>query len=243
MADALTAENRLKLSKVGISTLTTCLFRKGFRNTYLRGLVPVGPGLPRMVGEAFTLRFIPAREDLDQMATYATTRSVHQRAFEECPPGHVLVIDTHGETEGCTAGNLLVARLKARGAAGVVTDGGFRDTQDVASLGFPAYQACPVPPPSFLRLHAVELNQPIGCARVAVYPGDIVVGDPEGVVVIPAHCADEIATEAYDMTLYEEFAAEKVKQGRSIFGLYPATEASRAEYAAWDGSRRRERGC
>ena len=224
---------------VGVSTLTTCLFRKGFRNTYLHGVAPVAPGLPRMVGEAFTLRFIPAREDLDQIAVYATTRSVHQRAFEECPPGHVLVVDTHGETEGCTGGDLLVARLKARGGAGVVTDGGFRDTPDVAKLGFPVYQTRPVPPPSFLRLHAVELNQPIGCARVAVYPGDIVVGDDEGVVVIPAHVANEIAETAFEMTGYEAFVAEKIREGRSIFGLYPATDASRAEYAAWDRTRRR----
>ena len=239
MPGALSAETRLKLTRIGISTLTTCLFRKGFRNAYLHGVVPVGPGLPRMVGEAFTLRFIPAREDLDQMANYAATRSVHQRAFEECPLGHVLMIDTHGETGACTGGDLLIARLKARGGAGVVTDGGFRDTQEVARLGFPAYQTRPVPPPSFLRLHAVELNQPIGCERVAVYPGDIVVGDGEGVVVIPAHLANEIAEEAYEMTLYEEFAAEKVREGRSIFGLYPATDASLAEYAAWDRRRRR----
>jgi len=236
---ALTADNRRKLGETGISTLTTCLFRRGFRNTYLHGVVPVGPNMPQMVGEAFTLRFIPAREDIDQMARYAAERSVHQRAFEECPPGHVLVIDTRGEIEGCTCGNLLIARLKARGAAGVVTDGGYRDTQEVASLGFPAYQTRAVPPPSFLRLHAVELNQPIGCARVPVYPGDIVVGDSEGVVVIPAHLANEVAEEAYQMTLYEAFAAEKINEGRSIFGIYPATDSSRAEYAEWDRKRQR----
>ena len=233
----LTAENRRKLTEVGISTLTTCLFRKGLRNTYIQGVAPVGPGLPRMVGEAFTLRFIPAREDIDQMASYGTGRSVHQRAFEECPPGHVLVIDTRNETDACTCGDLLVARLKARGAAGVVTDGGFRDTPDVAALGFPAYHCRPAPPPSFIRLHGVELNQPIGCSRVPVYPGDIVVGDSEGVVVIPAHLANEIAEEAHAMTLYDEFAAEKVREGRSIFGLYPATDAARAEYASWGGKK------
>jgi len=235
----LTAENRRKLHEVGVSTLTTCLYRKGFKNAYLHGVLPAGPGLPQMVGEAFTLRFIPAREDIGGMAAYARERSLHQRAFEECPPGQVLIVDTHGETEACTCGNLLVARLRARGCAGIVTDGGFRDTPEIAALGFPAYQARPAPPPSFLRLHAVAINEPIGCARVAVFPGDTVVGDGEGVVVIPAAVANEVAEEAHAMTGYEAFAAEKVREGRSIFGLYPATDASRAEYADWATQRRR----
>lgn len=241
MSAPLTPANRQKLHVVGTSTLTTCLFRKGFKNVYLRGVAPVGPNLPKMIGEAFTLRFIPAREDVGGMAAYAAERSLHQRAFEECPPGHVLVVDTHQETDACTCGNLLVARLQARGAAGIVTDGGFRDTPDIAALAFPAYQTQSAPPPSFLRLHAVELNQPIGCARVAVYPGDIVVGDSEGVVVIPAAVANEVAEDAHAMTLYEAFAAEKVREGRSIFGLYPATEASRAEYEGWARGRRPRR--
>lgn len=238
MSTPLTADNRRKLHEVGISTLTTCLFRKGFKNVYLHGVTPVAPGLPNMVGEAFTLRFIPAREDVGGMAAYARERSLHQPAFEECPAGHVLVVDTHQETGACTCGNLLVARLQARGAAGIVTDGGFRDTAEIAKLGFPAYQTGPAPPPSFLRLHAVEMNQPIGCARVAVFPGDIIVGDGEGVVVIPAGIADDVAEEAHAMTGYEAFAAEKVREGRSIFGLYPATDASRAEYAEWERKRR-----
>lgn len=232
------AESRAQLARVSISTLTTCLFRRGLRNTYLHGVQPVGPGLPPMVGEAFTLRFIPAREDLDGIASYTGGPNVHQRAFEECPPGHVLVLDTHGEVKACSCGDLLVARLKARGVAGIVTDGGFRDTVDIAGLGFPAYHSRPVPPPSFIGLHAVELNQPIGCAGVAVYPGDVVVGDSEGVVVIPRHLAAEIAAEAFEMTRYDEFAAQKIKAGQSVYGLYPATDAARAEFAKWAGKRR-----
>jgi regulator of RNase E activity RraA len=239
MSTSLTPENRRKLHEVGVSTLTTCLYRKGFKNAYLHGVMPAGAGLPTMVGEAFTLRFIPAREDIGGMAAYARERSLHQRAFEECPPGHVLIVDTHGETEACTCGNLLVARLKSRGCAGIVTDGGFRDTPEIAALGFPAYQTRAAPPPSFLHLHAVALNEPIGCARVAVFPGDIAVGDSEGVVVIPAALANEIAEEAHAMAGYEAFAAEKVRDGRSIFGLYPPTDASRAEYAEWEKRRPR----
>jgi regulator of RNase E activity RraA len=239
MAAAFAQEIRDRLAEVGISTLTTCLYRRGLHHTWLRGIVPVAAGLPRMVGPAVTLRFVPARADVGGMAAYAAGPSLHQRAFEECPAGAVLVIDTHNETEACTCGDLLVGRLKARGAAGIVTDGGFRDTQDVARLDFPAYHRGPAPPPSFIALHAVALDQPIGCAGVAVYPGDIVVGDATGVVVIPAHLAGEVAEEACEMTRYEEFAAEQIRDGRSIYGLYPPTEASRAEHAAWRRTRGR----
>ena len=213
--------------EVGVSTLTTCLYRRGIRNTYLHGITPVSKGA-RMVGEAFTMRFVPAREDVTD-----TRNNLHQRAFDECPAGAVLVIDAQRELEACTCGDLLVARLKARGAAGIVTDGGFRDAQEIAQLAFPAYHARPVPPPSFLRLHAIALNEPIGCARVAVYPGDVVVGDAEGVVVIPASMANEIAGEAHEAAGYDEFVAEHIRGGRSVVGLYPPTDISRAEYAAW----------
>jgi regulator of RNase E activity RraA len=223
----ITAETRRLLLQVGVSTLTTCLYRRGIRNAYLHGIVPVNRET-RMVGEAFTLRFVPARDDVTD-----TRNNLHQRAFDECPAGAVLVIDAQRELEACTCGDLLVARLKARGAAGIVTDGGFRDSQEIAQLAFPAYHARPVPPPSFLRLHAVALNEPIGCARVAVYPGDIMVGDAEGVVVIPASMAGEVAQQAHELSDYDEFAAEQIRGGRSVVGLYPPTDASRAEHSVW----------
>jgi len=227
MGTVLSAENRGRLAEVGVSTLTTCLYRRGIRNAYLHGLVPVNTET-RMVGEAFTMRFVPAREDVTDMRD-----NLHQRAFDQCPAGAVLVIDAQRELEACTCGDLLVARLKARGAAGIVTDGGFRDSAEIAQLGFPAYHARPVPPPSFLRLHAVALNEPIGCARVAIYPGDIMVGDVEGVVVIPGAMANEIAEQAHELSQYDEFAAGQIQGGRSVVGLYPPTDASRAEHAAW----------
>ena len=213
--------------EVGVSTLTTCLYRRGIRNAYLHGITPLNKNM-KMVGEAFTMRFVPAREDVTD-----TRNNLHQRAFDECPAGAVLVIDAQRELEACTCGDLLIARLKARGAAGIVTDGGFRDAMEVEKLQFPAYHARPVPPPSFLRLHAVALNEPIGCARVAVYPGDIVVGDGEGVVVIPAAMANDIAEQAHELSSYDEFASEQIKGGRSVVGLYPPTDASRAEHAEW----------
>jgi regulator of RNase E activity RraA len=223
----ITAETRRRLLEVGVSTLTTCLYRRGIRNAYLHGLVPINKDV-RMVGEAFTMRFVPAREDVSD-----TRDNLHQRAFDECPAGAVLVIDAQRELEACTCGDLLVARLKARAAAGVVTDGGFRDSDEIRNLNFAAYHARPVPPPSFLRLHAVALNEPIGCARVAVYPGDIVVGDAEGVVVIPASMANEVAEQAHELSSYDEFAAEQIRGGRSVVGLYPPTDASRTEHTAW----------
>jgi len=223
----ISTETRRLLGEVGVSTLTTCLYRRGIRNAYLHGIVPVNKD-SRMVGEAYTLRFVPAREDVTDMRG-----NLHQRAFDECPAGAVLVIDAQRELEACTCGDLLVARLKARGAAGVVTDGGFRDSNEIQHLNFPAYHARPVPPPSFLRLHAVALNEPIGCARVAIYPGDIMVGDVEGVVVIPAAMANEIAEQAHELSSYDEFAAAQIGTGRSVVGLYPPTDASRAEHAAW----------
>ena len=131
----------------------------------------------------------------------------------------------------------MVARLKARGVAGVVTDGGFRDSGEVAALNFPAYHRKPVPPPSFLCLHAVELNGPIGCAGVAIFPGDIMVGDAEGVIVVPAAVADAVAAEAFEMARYDGFAAEKIAEGRSVYGLYPATEPAQVEYRSWLGDR------
>jgi regulator of RNase E activity RraA len=233
MSDVLTAQEREWLTQVSVATISTCLYRAGVKVACPHGIRPLAQGLPRMVGEAFTLRFIPMRNDIGGMSSYGTGANVHQRAFEECPPGHVVVMDTRGETRACSCGDLLIGRLKARGCAGIVTDGGFRDTPDIALLQFPAYHRQPVPAPSFGRLQAVDLNVPIGCADVAVYPGDIIVGDAEGVVVIPARMASRIAQEAYESTQYDTFAAEEVARGRSIVGLYPSTDASRAEFQRW----------
>jgi regulator of RNase E activity RraA len=233
----LSTATRDKLSLVSISTLSTVLFMQGYRNRVLQGILPLNPNATRMVGPAFTLRFIPAREDLDTMAEYARETHVQRRAIEECPAGHVLVIDAMGDAGAASAGDIMLARLQARGAAGVVTDGGFRDTADIVGLGFPAFHRRPAAPSSPIRLHPVDLNQPIGCGGVAVYPGDIVVSDQDGVIIIPIHMVDAVADQAAAMTGYEAFAAAKIAEGRSIFGLFPATEASRAEYEIWRKNR------
>jgi regulator of RNase E activity RraA len=221
------------LTHASVATITTCLYRAGVQRVCPTGIAPLASGQPRMVGEAFTLRFVPAREDVGGIESYGGRGNLHQAAFEECPPGAVLVIDTRGETRSCSCGDLLIGRLKARGCRGVVTDGGFRDTPDIVALGFPAYQRVAVPSPSFGFLQAVELNVPIGCGDVAVYPGDIVVGDGEGIVVIPRRMAHQIAIEAFEQTRYDAFASDEIARGRTVIGLYPATDASRAEFATW----------
>ena len=230
---SLSPENRRKLHEVSISTLTTCLFVRGFRNVWIRGVIPISGTAPRMVGEAFTMRFIPSREDLDTMAAYASNEHVQRRAIEECPKGHVLVIDSRGRADAASAGDIMLARLQARGAAGAVTDGGFRDSGAIAQLTFPAYHVRPAPPSSPIVHRAADLGLPIGCGEVPVYPGDIVVGDSEGVVVIPLHIANEATEAAIEMTRYEEFAEEKIRKGRSIFGTFPSSAESREEYELW----------
>lgn len=230
---ALDDETRARLLQVSTATLTTCLFKRGFRNVCLQDVHPVGPGQPPMVGEAFTLRMIPAREDLDVLEAYADPDHPQRKAIETCPPGAVLVIDSRGDPRGASAGDILIGRLKVRGVAGIVTDGGFRDSPGIAALGFPAYHRRPSPPTGPIWHHAADIGLPIACGGVAVYPGDVMVGDGEGVVCIPAHLAAEVAAEAVEMTLYETFVEERVRAGDRLPGLYPASEASRAAFAAW----------
>lgn len=230
---ALSASTRDKLAGVGTASIANALLRRGFRNAYLLGLQPLAVDQPRLVGPAYTLRFIPSREDIDTLANYARNDNLHRRAIEECPPGHVLVIDTGGCTRSAAAGDMMAARLHWRGAAGIVTDGGYRDTPSMRRIGLPAFQRQAAPPATPLALHPVELHGPVGCAGVAIYPGDVIVGDGEGVVAIPRRLADEIAGEAADAAGYEEFAEAHIARGRSIFGLFPATAESRTEYDRW----------
>jgi len=229
----ISADDLDKLTQVSVATITTCLYRAGVKRACPTGIAPLAQDQPRMVGEVFTLRFIPARDDVGGVASYGGPSNVHQQAFEQCPAGNVLVMDTRGETRGCSCGDLLIGRLKARGCKGVVTDGGFRDTPDIVKLGFPAYQRIAVPAPSFGFLQAVELNVPIGCGDIAVYPGDVVVGDAEGIVFIPRRMVHQIACDAFEQTQYDTFAAQEITRGRTVIGLYPATDQSRADFAAW----------
>lgn len=226
-------DTRTMLARAGTAAIANALLRRGLRNVCLVGLSPLSFEQATMVGRAFTLRFIPAREDLDSMAAYARSDNLHRRAIEECPAGSVLVIDARGETRVSSAGDMMAARLVARGAAGLVTDGGYRDVPGIRQTGLPAYQRMAATAATPIALHPVELNVPIGCAGVAVYPGDMIVGDASGVVAIPSHMAEEVAREAYQAAQYEAFAETQIARGRSLFGLFPATAESQAEYRAW----------
>lgn len=233
MSTRISADARERLHHVSTATLTTALLKRGFRNTFLQGPRRIASGR-QMVGEAYTLRYIPAREDLDTLDAFLDSGHPQRVGIESCPPGHVMVIDARGDANAASAGGILVTRLKVRGAAGIVTDGGFRDTPDIAGLDFPAYHARPSAPTNLIRHHAIDLNLPIACGGVAVYPGDIIVGDDEGVVVIPAHLANEIAEEAHEMTAFEDFVAARVSAGHTIVGLYPPTDpANRERFASW----------
>jgi regulator of RNase E activity RraA len=231
---ALKDETRGKLSGVSVATITTALFKRGLRNQFIQNVHPLNPALPNMVGEAFTLRYIPAREDLNPITVFRDRAHPQRKAIEECPPGFVLVIDSRKDARAASAGSILVARLMKRGCAGIVTDGGFRDSPEIAKLPFPAYHERPASPTNLTRHQALDIDVPIGCGDAPVFPGDVIVGDAEGVVVIPAHLADEVAAEAAEMTAFEDFVTEEVLKGRSIVGLYPPTAPqTERDFAAW----------
>lgn len=230
----LTSKTRDKLRKVSTPTLCTALYKRGLRNQTIQDVRPLNPSLPTMVGEAFTLRYIPAREDLNPITVFQDRSHPQRKAVETCPVGSVLVMDSRKDPRAASAGGILISRLMKRGVAGVVTDGGFRDSREIAGLSIPAYHNRPSAPTNLTLHQALDINVPIGCGDVAVWPGDVIVGDSEAVVVIPAQLADEIADEATEMTAFEDFVTEKVLEGRSILGLYPATEEqTRIDFAAW----------
>jgi regulator of RNase E activity RraA len=233
-------ETREKLKTVSTATICTALFKRGLNNQFIQDVRPLNPSLGNMVGPAFTLRYIPAREDLNPISVFQDRAHPQRKAIEDCPPGAVMVIDSRKDPRAASAGSILITRLMKRGAAGIVTDGGFRDSPEIAQLAIPAYHCRPSAPTNLTRHQAIDINVPIGCGDAPVWPGDVLVGDGEGVVVIPAHMADEIAAEAFEMTAFEDFVTEEVLKGRSILGLYPATdEQTKVDFAAWRAANKR----
>ena len=225
---------RDKLLTVSVATLATALFKRGLRNQVIQGVHPVKAKGVNMVGPAYTLRYIPAREDRNQLAEFRNPEHPQRVAVESCPPGDVLVMDSRKDPRAASAGDILVTRLMVRGVAGVVTDGGFRDAATIGNLDIPAYHTRPSSPTNLTLHEALDLNVPIGCGDVAVFPGDILVGDDDCVIVIPQDVAAEVADEAIEMTSYEDFVVEKVKSGTPIIGLYPRTKDEfTAEFEAW----------
>ena len=231
---------RDKLKTVSTATIATALFKRGFRTQMIQGAVPLRKGKPTMVGEAFTLRYMPAREDRNQVSVFQNRAHPQRKAIEECPPGAVFVVDSRKDPRAASAGAILVTRLEVRGAAGIVTDGGFRDAAEIAALDMPSFHVRPSAPTNLTVHEAIDINVPIGCGDAPVFPGDVIVGDDDGCIVIPAHLAGEVADEAVEMTAFEDFVTEKVKEGWSILGLYPATEEkTRVEFAAWRKAKNR----
>ena len=231
---AMNPQIRQQLMQVSTATLCTALFKRGLHHQFIQDVRPLNSNLPNMVGEAYTLRYMPAREDLNTIEVFKNREHPQRKAVEGCPPGAVFVIDSRKDARAASAGGILVSRLMQRGVAGIVTDGGFRDSPEIAKMPFPAYHQRPAAPTNLTVHQAIDINVPIGCGDAPVFPGDVVVGDAEGVVVIPAHLADEVAAEATEMTVFEDFVQEKVMEGRSILGLYPPTdEQSRVDFAAW----------
>ncbi|WP_368188524.1 ribonuclease activity regulator RraA [Aestuariibius sp. HNIBRBA575] len=222
-----------KLKNVSTATLTTALFKRGFRNIYIQGPQRLNPG-PNMVGLAYTLRYIPAREDLDGLDSFADRGNPQRKGVEECPEGAVFVIDSRQDATAASAGCILATRLQTLGCHGIVTDGGFRDTPEISALDMPAYHTRPSAPTNLTKHHAVAVNDAIACGGVSVFPGDVIVGDNEGVVCIPNHMADEVAEDAIEMTVFEDFVMEMVQKGASTFGLYPPTDPStKDKFSAW----------
>ena len=230
----LSPATREKLKTVSTATLTSCLYKRGLRNQFIQDVHALNPSLGTMVGEAFTLRYMPAREDLNPMTVFRDPEHPQRRAVEQCPPGAVFVMDSRKDPRAASAGSILISRLMVRGVAGVVTDGGFRDSGELARLAIPTYHNRPSAPTNLTLHQAIDINVPIGCGDAPVFPGDVIVGDADGVVVLPAHLTDELAEEAAGMTAFEDFVTEQVLKGRSIIGLYPATqEQTQTDFAAW----------
>jgi len=225
-----------KLKKCGQGTLTTQMFRRGYRQQFLVGLAPLNRNAGSFAGEAFTLRFIPSREDKDWDLGDLKKRgedNMQWEAVEAIGAGQVLMIDSRNDPRAASAGNMLLTRMMRKGVAAAVTDGAFRDGTEISQMPFPAYCRANTAStrPAFHR--AVDMQLPIGCADVAVYPGDIVVGDADGVTVIPRHLAIEVAEAAYEQELREKFLFTKIDAGEPLWGNYPAGDATLAEFEVW----------
>ena len=234
----LPGETLVRLRTVSTATLTTQLFKRGLRNCFMQGVQPLNAGrwdrlTHNLVGPAFTLRNIPAREDLDHVGVFANPDHPQRRAIEITPEGHVLVLDCRGDTNAASAGQILITRLMKRGVAGFVSDGGVRDAGPIGEMAFPVFCSGPSAPLNLARHHAAETNVPIGCGGVAVYPGDVIVGDRDGIVVIPRDIADEVARDSAEQEELEGFLLERIEAGAALPGTYPPDDATKAAFEVW----------
>lgn len=231
-ATAIDAAVLARLREASTATIATQLFKLGMRTRFLTGLSPLNPARRRFVGEALTLRYIPMREDLDHPEVYGDPEHPQRKAIETARAGSVLVIDCRGDVRAGSLGGILAARLRARGAVAVVTDGAVRDAGEMAAGELPVFAAGRSAGISLSVHHAVDVDVPIACAGVAVFPGDVLVGDEDGVVVIPRHLASEIAAPAAEQEALERFLLAKVEAGGPLPGTYPPDARTMAEYEA-----------
>lgn len=238
MASALADGTLEKLRGIGTATVTMQLLKRGLRNVYMAGPRPFRPESGRLAAEAYTLRFIPMREDLSRVEVLGDLDYAPRKVIEATPPGRVLVIDARGEPGAGTVGDILVTRLKARGVAGIVTDGPVRDGAEIALIDFPIFCTGSAAPASLNRHFGADHDCPIGCGGVAVLPGDVIVGDGDGVVVVPRALADAVARDGFEQELLEGFLKSRIEAGHPAIGTYPPNAETLAAYETW----RRERG-
>jgi len=217
------------LAQVTTATLTTVLLKRGLRNVWMRGTIPLAPGQARIVGPAFTLRFVPAREDLATPASWSNPIST-RAAIEAMPEGCVAVVDAMGVTDAGIFGDILCARMRRRGVAALVTDGVVRDVAGVRDTGLPVWCAGVAAPPSVAGLTFVGWGEPIGCGGVAVFPDDVVVVDEDGAVLIPAALVDDVVADALEQERLENWIMDEVARGAALPGLYPPNAENRARY-------------
>lgn len=227
---------RRRLESASVATLTTQLFHRGLRTRFIDGVAPLRKG-SRMVGQARTLRYIPAREDMDTLASLGDGSNAQRVLIESVGRGEVVVIDALRDIRAGSRGSILALRLQIRGAAGVVTDGAYRDSPAIAGLQVPAYAAGANANTNLTVYHPADIDVPIGCGGVMVLPGDTVVGDDEGVVVIPRQLTQVVASAAYRQEVRERYIAELVGEGASVFDVYPLREGAQSRFREWLASR------
>ena len=220
------------LSGITTATLTTVLLKKGLRNVWLRGAMPLRPGQERLVGRAFTLRFVPAREDLATPASWSAPIST-RAAIEAMPEGCIAVVDAMGTTDAGIFGDILCARMKKRGVTALVTDGVVRDVGGVLDTGLPVWCQGTAAPPSVAGLTFVGWQEAVGCGGVAVFPNDVVVVDADGAVLIPAALLDDVVAASAEQERLETWIMAEVNAGAALPGLYPPNETNKARYEKW----------
>ena len=228
--------NLTALSGISTATITTVLLKNGLRNVWMRGTRPIRAGQPRLIGRAFTLRFIPAREDLATPESWASPIST-RAAIEAMPEGCITVVDAMGVTDAGIFGDILCARMARKGVAGLVTDGVVRDLSGVLQTGLPVWCQGAAAPASVAGLTFVNWQEPIGCGGVAVFPDDVIMADDDGAVVIPQKLVAAVAAAAADQERLEEWVMAQVKDGASLPGLYPPNAENKARYDAWTKGR------